>query len=142
MAIAGMFSLNTRRIAFCTLLVTALTLAACATQPHPEAHAPPGFFSGLLHGLTMPFALVGSIFTDYRIYAFPNSGGWYDFGFVLGASALMGGGGVSVRWAPPNQALNRTGSRHYGRPARDIGQPHFDLYGEKHENRILHSPAG
>jgi len=36
--------------------------------------------------------LIGSIFTDIRVYAFPNSGGWYDFGFVLGAMVFSGGG--------------------------------------------------
>jgi hypothetical protein len=39
----------------------------------------------------------GSIFTDVRIYAFPNSGGWYDFGFFLGAASFFGGGGASAR---------------------------------------------
>lgn len=73
-------------------------LASCATQPSPAGYAdPPGFFSGLLHGFFILFSLVGSIFTDYRIYAFPNTGGWYDFGYFLGASAFLGGGGAGTR---------------------------------------------
>jgi hypothetical protein len=48
--------------------------------------------SGFLHGLLMFFSLIGSLFTDVRIYAFPNSGVWYDVGFFLGAAALLGGG--------------------------------------------------
>jgi hypothetical protein len=52
---------------------------------------PPGFWRGLLHGFTILFSLIASIFTDHRIYAYPNAGGWYDLGFFLGASAFLGG---------------------------------------------------
>jgi hypothetical protein len=47
----------------------------------------------MFHGFTILFSLIGSLFTDYRIYAYPNSGGWYDLGFVFGASVFLGGGG-------------------------------------------------
>lgn len=72
-------------------LVLALVVAGCAHQPTPMAHDAPGFLLGLLHGFICPFALIASIFTDVRIYAFPNSGVWYDFGFVTGAALLIGG---------------------------------------------------
>lgn len=68
-----------------------LLLVACATQPIPDAYDPPGFFMGLIHGLIAPFALIGSIFTDIRVYAFPNSGGGYDFGYVIGMLCWAGG---------------------------------------------------
>lgn len=68
------------------IAVGAVALAGCATQPAAVAYDPPGFWSGLLHGLLIFFALVGSVFADYRIYAFPNSGGWYDFGYFLGVT--------------------------------------------------------
>jgi len=74
-----------------------LLIASCASQPAPVVSDPPGFLSGLLHGFLMLFSLIGSIFTDVRIYAFPNSGGWYDFGFFLGATSFLGGGGASAR---------------------------------------------
>jgi hypothetical protein len=75
-----------------------LTLAAiCATQPSPEELDPPGFLSGLLHGFLILFSFIASLFTDYRIYAFPNSGGWYDFGYLLGAMMFLGGGGAGAR---------------------------------------------
>jgi hypothetical protein len=71
-------------------------VAACAHQPHPLPFgSPPGFFAGIWHGLVAPFALVGHLFSDIRIYAFPNSGGWYDLGYVLGLSAW--GGGAAAR---------------------------------------------
>jgi len=55
-------------------------LASCARQPLPEAYDAPGFFMGLWNGFTIFFALIGHIFdSSIRIYAFPNSGGWYDF---------------------------------------------------------------
>jgi hypothetical protein len=68
-----------------------LLLAACATQPTAVAAAP-GFWLGLLHGLIAPFSLIASLFWDVRIYAFPNDGGWYDFGYYLGIAGAMGGG--------------------------------------------------
>jgi len=85
-----------RKMMFISLCVTALILTACAHQPEPIAYNPPGFFSGLWHGFIILFSLIGSIFTDVRIYSFPNSGGWYDFGFFLGASAFLGGSGASA----------------------------------------------
>jgi hypothetical protein len=71
-------------------LVVLFALVGCATQPPVTAYDPPGFFSGLLHGFLIFFSLVASIFTEHRISAFPNSGGWYDFGFFLGASTFFG----------------------------------------------------
>jgi len=78
-------------------LIAALAIAGCASQPEPVAWDPPGFFSGLWHGFIILFSLIGSIFTDARIYAFPNSGFWYDVGFFLGASAFLGGGAAGAR---------------------------------------------
>jgi hypothetical protein len=78
-------------------LVLTLALASCAHQPLQGVLAGPGFFMGIVHGLVAPIALVASIFTDVRIYAFPNGGGWYDFGFLLGLSAWGGGAAASRR---------------------------------------------
>lgn len=85
-----------RLLAFLSLCVVALLIQGCATQPPPSAFDPPGFFSGLLHGFLILFGFIGSLFTDFRIYAFPNSGGWYDFGYLLGAMMFLGGGGASA----------------------------------------------
>ena len=70
-------------------VLSVLILSACAHQPLAQiASDDPGFFSGLLHGFVAWFALLGHIFNaEIRVYAFPNSGGWYDLGFLLGASA-------------------------------------------------------
>lgn len=55
-----------------------------------------GFWHGLWHGITLPFAWIGSLFSDsISIYAVYNNGGWYDFGFILGCGALGGGASSS-----------------------------------------------
>jgi hypothetical protein len=66
-------------------------LAACASQPDPASYGAPGFFMALAHGFLAPFALIGGIFMDVRVYAFPNSGWWYDLGFLLGLGVWGGG---------------------------------------------------
>lgn len=78
--------------------VTFVALASgCAHQPEIGALVEaPGFFKGLWHGLIVPFSFVGSIFSDVRIYAFPNVGVWYDLGFLIGIGA-WGGGAASRR---------------------------------------------
>ncbi len=69
----------------------ATLMASCATQSSLPVADPPGFWRGLFDGLVIFFSLIASIFTDIRIYAYPNAGGWYDFGYVLGVSAALGG---------------------------------------------------
>lgn len=50
-----------------------------------------GFWSGLWHGWIILPVWVMSWFTDHlTIYAIYNNGGWYDFGFILGISGLLG----------------------------------------------------
>ena len=45
----------------------------------------PGFLLGLWHGFIFPVAWVVSLFVPkVAIYAVPNNGGWYDFGYFLG----------------------------------------------------------
>jgi len=61
-------------------------LAACARQS-AAAVAPgaPGFLLGLWHGFIFPVAWVLSLFLpEVAVYAVPNNGGWYDFGYFLG----------------------------------------------------------
>ena len=78
-----------------------LLLAACARQvPGAVEHTAqtPGFWWGLWHGFVFPFAWIGSLFSPrIAVYAVPNSGGWYDFGFFLGVCVLGGGSHFSSR---------------------------------------------
>jgi hypothetical protein len=78
-------------------------LAACAAGANPEVGtAPPGgyvagFWAGAWHGIIAPVTFVISLFTDdVNLYEVHNNGNWYDFGFVLGAGILFGGGGVGA----------------------------------------------
>ena len=77
----------------------ALALAACAQQSAATvAPQAPGFWWGLLHGFIFPFAFIGSLFDPkIAVYAVPNSGTWYDFGFFVGVIILGGGGARGAR---------------------------------------------
>jgi hypothetical protein len=81
------------------LLAVALLLAACAAGPNPALGSTPeggdvaGFWQGLWHGIISPITFLISLFTeDVNLYEVHNNGNWYDFGFVLGAGILFGGG--------------------------------------------------
>ena len=69
------------------VLAAALALAACAATQQSDAVAAgsPGFLLGLWHGFIFPVAWVVSLFMPkVAVYAVPNNGGWYDFGYFLG----------------------------------------------------------
>lgn len=86
------------RLILLVLFVVAVAIATgCATHSFNEVINPPGFLKGLLHGFIVLFSFIASLFTDYKIYAFPNAGGWYDFGFLLGVMFFFGGGGAGAR---------------------------------------------
>jgi len=67
-------------------LASCLALAACAQQAASAVDpAAPGFLEGVWHGFIFPVAWIVSLFkSDAAIYAVPNDGGWYDFGYFLG----------------------------------------------------------
>jgi hypothetical protein len=86
-----------RVVIFGALFAVAGLVSACAVQPHlAQARGAPGFFFALLHGFIAPVSLIGGIFLDIRIYAFPNSGWFYDLGFLLGLS-VWGGGAAAAQ---------------------------------------------
>jgi hypothetical protein len=70
------------------VLAAAVALTACAATQAPDAVDPvvgPGFLLGLWHGFIFPVAWIVSLFVPkVAIYAVPNNGGWYDFGYFLG----------------------------------------------------------
>ncbi len=78
------------------LIATALLLTACVATEVPTAVQPnaPGFIEGVWHGFIFPVAWIVSRFTDdIAVYAVPNNGGWYDFGYFVGICFL----GVGAR---------------------------------------------
>jgi hypothetical protein len=75
------------RVRALALLPTlAFALAACARQADSAVAATaPGFLWGVWHGFIFPVAWVVSLFdADTAVYAVPNNGGWYDFGYFVG----------------------------------------------------------
>jgi hypothetical protein len=86
----------------------ALALAACAATQQADAVAPaaPGFLLGLWHGFIFPVAWIVSLFTDQvAVYAVPNNGGWYDFGYFLGI-VVFGVGARKTRVIYKDQVIN------------------------------------
>ena len=71
-----------------------LTLTSCAagdaqfTQDNPA-----GFWYGLWHGIIAVISLIIHIFNEnVAVYEINNTGGWYDFGFLLGIICVWSGG--------------------------------------------------
>ncbi len=82
------------------LAVMSLTVAACVAKQSMAAVNPtaPGFLEGVWHGFIFPIAWIISLFTDdISVYAVPNNGGWYDFGYFIGICFLGVGARTSKR---------------------------------------------
>lgn len=94
-----------KRKAFLAIVILlVLLMSACAAGANPQADVPAGdgdvagFWMGLWHGIIVPFTFLISLFSEtVGIYEVFNSGGWYDFGFVLGAGVFLGGSGSSAK---------------------------------------------
>jgi hypothetical protein len=73
-----------------------LLLGSCAAgvnEATTSAGSGAGFWLGLWHGFITPVTFFISLFRDdVNIYEVRNNGNWYDFGFVLGLSAIFGAG--------------------------------------------------
>jgi len=88
------------------ILLVLVILAGCAPGPNSLADVPndegevAGFWMGLWHGLASPVIFIISLFNkSVEVYEVHNNGGWYTFGFLLGASVILGGssGGSACR---------------------------------------------
>lgn len=78
-------------------LVALTVLAGCASQPLIEPGSR-GFFWGLWDGAIAPLSFLVSLFnSEVRIYAYPNSGLWYDLGFLMGLTFWAGGSHAARR---------------------------------------------
>jgi uncharacterized spore protein YtfJ len=82
------------------LILVTLVISGCAAGPNEMADSPDnegevaGFWQGLWHGVIAPVTFVVSLFSDsVEVFEVHNNGGWYTFGFLLGASIIFGGSG-------------------------------------------------
>ena len=87
-------------------VVLLLVLPACAAGANPAVDTPSadgdvaGFWLGLWQGIIVPITFIISLFSDtVSIYEVHNNGGWYDFGFVIGAGFCLGGSGAGAKSA-------------------------------------------
>ena len=85
------------------LLLMIVFIIGCAAGPNAMKDSAPldgsvaGFWLGLWHGFIVPFTFFISLFSDnVTIYEVHNNGGWYNFGFLLGAATILGGGASSA----------------------------------------------
>ena len=87
-------------------VVLLLVLSACAAGANPAVDTPSAdgdvavFWLGLWQGIIVPITFIISLFSDtVSIYEVHNNGGWYDFGFVIGAGFFLGGSGAGAKSA-------------------------------------------
>jgi hypothetical protein len=80
-----------------TILVASHFLLGCAAGPNFEKGVPTddgslaGFWLGLWQGLIVPVTFFVSLFSSrVNIYEIHNSGGLYNFGFLLGSVFFWG----------------------------------------------------
>lgn len=52
---------------------------------------PAGGFEGFIHGFLLFWTSVFSFFADVGVYETCNTGGWYNFGFLIGVIFWFGG---------------------------------------------------
>jgi hypothetical protein len=88
-----------KQLLYLSLFVVLMVLiTGCLAGTNTAANIPgtdgniAGFWMGLWHGFIAPVTFFISLFTEnIHMYEVHNNGGWYDFGFVLGAGIIFGG---------------------------------------------------
>jgi len=90
---------QTTLIGLCLVLAAMVLSWSCAPGPNAMEKTAAadgriaGFWLGIWHGLISPITFIVSLFTSkIRLYEIHNSGGWYNFGFVIGAGLFLSGG--------------------------------------------------
>jgi hypothetical protein len=90
---------RTRILAVGVLLLAAALAWGCAPGPNDLEKTAngegktAGFWLGVWHGLISPVTFIVSLFAKgVRLYEVHNNGGWYNFGFVIGAGLFLSGG--------------------------------------------------
>lgn len=131
-----------------------LLLSACAAgNPDFTAETPARFWLGLWHGIISVIALLVHLFNDsVNVYEINNTGGWYDFGFLLGIICVWGGGSHASyqsrketlkdkEWEEIGEKVERKVMRKLREWAEDeeqgdIDREEWDEISEKVENKL------
>jgi hypothetical protein len=89
-----MKSLNRRHPVLLVLIPFVFLLTSCAAgDAQFTQDDPAGFWYGLWHGVISVVSLIIHIFNEnVAVYEINNTGGWYDFGFLLGVICIWSGG--------------------------------------------------
>ena len=89
------------------IFAVVLSISSCAAERNPledaAAHAAcctelggasAGFWLGIWHGMISPVTFFVSIFrSSTGVYEVHNNGAWYNLGFFLGLTSIIGGSG-------------------------------------------------
>lgn len=88
-----MNSQNLRLFKLLFLISFLLLLTSCtAGDPQFTQENPAGFWYGIWHGVIAVITLIIHVFNEnVAVYEIHNTGGWYDFGFLLGVISIWGG---------------------------------------------------
>lgn len=88
-----MNSQNSRLFKLLFLIPFLLLISSCtAGDPQFTQENPAGFWYGLWHGIIAVIALIIHVFNEnVGVYEIHNTGGWYDFGFLMGVIFIWGG---------------------------------------------------
>ena len=79
-------------IIFLCVFILIIVTSSCAPGNTRFDAKPAGFWAGLWHGLICVITFIISLFSkSVTMYEVSNSGGWYNFGFLLGAAIALGG---------------------------------------------------
>jgi len=73
------------------IMIGAFVWYAHTVIPHTYPTPYTNFFWGFIHAIFIIPTFIWSLFAhSVTIYQAPNSGGWYNFGFMIGISVIFG----------------------------------------------------
>ncbi len=79
-------------LVFLALFIGAFVWYIQTVAPHTYPTPYTNLFWGLIHGLFIIPTFFWSLFADtVTIYQAPNDGNWYNIGYFIGISIIMGG---------------------------------------------------
>ena len=116
--------MKSKKILFFAIILIALLVAGCAANNEMYEAKDAGFWAGLWHGLILVVTFIISLFTDsVSVYEINNTGGLYNFGFVLGIMISLSHGGI---WNPVKKSVS----------FKCAEEKEWDEIGEKVEEKV------